>query len=115
MVDACRVERPDGAGSVNEVTGRTEPRWAAVYEGRCRFQMPAAVQETVETPGRESTLQRFVISVPVSAASARIGDRITATACRLDPQVAGRRFVVIALHHKSHATARRFTAEEVTG
>jgi hypothetical protein len=29
MVDACRVERPDGAGAVNEVTGRVEPRWAA--------------------------------------------------------------------------------------
>lgn len=115
MVDACRIERPDGAGAVNEVTGRVEPRWAAVYEGACRFQQPALLTVLAETPGLQSTLQRFVVSVPIEVAAARVGDRVTATACRLDPQVVGRQFRVIALHHKSQATARRFTAEEVTG
>lgn len=115
MSDTCRIERPAGTSGVNQATGRNTPRWEPVYEGRCRYQMPVAQQEDRQTPGRQTTIQRFLVQIPTSVLGVRVGDRITATACALDAELVDRHFTVIALHHKSHATARRLTVEEVTG
>lgn len=117
MVDACTITRSGGAPVFNPATGAyTAPADVEVYDGKCRVQVSDAINEqSPEFGGREVTLQQAVVSVPVSGTGVAVGDTVTVTASEHDPELVGVVYRVLALHRKSHATARRLRCEEVTG
>ncbi|MCL1871005.1 MAG: DUF6093 family protein [Promicromonosporaceae bacterium] len=58
------------------------------------------------------TVQRYAVHIPVGSCDPRVGDVVTVVTAAADPQLAGRRYRVVALLHKSLATAQRLGVEE---
>ena len=117
MVDACSVTRAGAdAAAFNPATGGyTQPDPVDVYAGKCRVQVTDALNEqTPEYGGREVTLQQAIVSVPIDATGIQVGDVVTITAANYDPELVGVTYRVLAIHRKTHATARRLRCEEVT-
>jgi hypothetical protein len=116
MVDACTVAHGTGGGVQDETTGQVARTTSTVYTGPCRVQLPQAQPRTSDVAERTATVQRAIVSLPVATSTGvRVGATVTITAAALDADLAGRRFRVVGLHHKSYATARRLECEEVTG
>lgn len=120
MVDSCTITRPgEGEPVFNNDTGQYDPPPpVTVYSGRCRVQVPGdiASSQDVAAGEREWTTQQAVVSLPVEGSEdVRIGHTVHMDAVVHDAALEGREFGVRALHHKSHATARRLRCEEVTG
>lgn len=104
MIDACTVTRenkdadPDPLGH--------QPR-AEVYSGRCKVQTWEAQEARPESAEFEYTVQRYYVHVPVGSYAPAVGDVVRIDAARMDPNLTGREFRVVALLHKSLATAYR--------
>lgn len=110
MIDTCTVSPVTG---VDESTG-APTLGAAVYTGRCKVQASQAQEANPEAGGATYTVQRYAVHVPVGAFVPVVGQVVTLTAVPLDPLLVGRAFRVVALLHKSLATAYRLAVEEVT-
>lgn len=104
MIDACTISRA-GDGDPNPVTGAVPD--VEVYAGRCKVQTFEAYEQTPESGGFDYTVQRYYVHVPVGGYAPAVGDVVTVVSSRLDPHLAGRQFRVVALLHKSLATAYR--------
>lgn len=109
MVDACEVSRPDGIA--DPLTG--EPPRLPIWGGPARVQTWEPQESNPEAGGSNLTVQRYSVHVPVGAFRPLIGDVVTVTSSKHDPYLVGREFRVVALLHKSQATAYRLSVEEV--
>lgn len=115
MVDTCTITRVTGEpGPVDPDTGeRTPAPTTTVYTGKCRVQTYEAHESTPDSGAHVYTVQRYAVHVP-SGTDARVDDTVTVTASVLDPNLVGRSYHVVALLHKSLATAHRMAVDEIT-
>lgn len=107
MVDTCQITRPG-----EQVTDRRTGGVYAVpdtleYTGACKVQSYQPFEQNPEAGAHTYSVQRYQVHVPVGAYVPHVGDVVTITAATLDPHLAGRMYRVVALLHKSLATAYR--------
>ena len=110
MLDTCTVSPVTG---VNESTG-APTLGAAVYTGKCKVQTSQAQEANPEAGGATYTVQRYAVHVPVAAFVPVVGHVVTITAAAQDAGLVGRQYRVVALLHKSLATAQRLAVEAVS-
>jgi len=110
MVDTCTVCPVTG---VNESTG-APTLGTAVYTGKCKVQTTQAQEANPEAGGATYTVQRYAVHVPVGAFVPVVGHVVTITAAALDAGLVGRQYRVVALLHKTLATAQRLAVEAVS-
>lgn len=114
MVDECVVEAVTGSTTDLE-TGEVVDTVEQVYAGRCRVQQAVSSASDQRAGEADVLMLARVLQLPVLAsAGVRAGQRVRLTACRHDPDLIDRLFVVRAEFAKSHATARRLGIEEAT-
>lgn len=116
MVDACVIRRP-GPTVTDPQTGVVAATWTDVYAGPCEVQESSGFSAAGSAPdaGEHTyTVQRYVLKVPMTAASLAEGDTVTMTASVLDPSLVGREYRVAQEFAKTFATARRVEVEETT-
>lgn len=114
MIDACTVKAVTGV-TPDPLSGADVPTYSApIYTGKCKVQGLDPLERTQTAAGGAFTMQRYRIDVPVGAFIPATRQIITITAATLDPNLAGREFRVVALLHKTFATAYRLGVEEVT-
>lgn len=111
MVDTCTITRP-GTPVTDPDTGEVTVPSDSVYAGRCKVQTNEAQEANPEAGGATYTVQRYRVDVPVGAYEPAIGDVVTITAAAHDVNLVGRRYRVVALLHKSMATAYRLSVRE---
>jgi hypothetical protein len=111
MVDACTVTRP-GPDVTDPDTGVVTSTNVTTYTGRCKVQGLDPQEATPVAGGYSFTVQRYRVDVPVGAYRPAIGDVVTITAAALDPYLAGRDYRVVALLHKTAATAYRLAVTD---
>lgn len=110
MLDACTVSTVTGV--TTDEDGNTSPALSApVYAGRCKVQTVEPQERSPEAGGGTFTVQRYRVDVPVGAFQPAVGQVVTITAAALDPHLAGKTFRVVALLHKTAATAYRLGVE----
>ena len=109
MLDTCTVCPVTG---VDESTG-APTLGTPVYTGKCKVQTTQAQEANPEAGGATYTVQRYAVHVPVGAFVPVVGHVVTITAAALDAGLVGRQYRVVALLHKSLATAYRLAVEEV--
>lgn len=114
MVDQCVIRR-DAGTTYDPETGYPTPNTVEVYAGKCRVQQQTASAGQRDVGEATVLLLRLEVQVPMSVVGVRVDDVVEVTASVHDPDLPGRQFRVRELAHKTHATARRFGAEEVTG
>lgn len=112
MADTCTVQRITST-TPDPLTGVDIPTYATVYAGRCKVQTYEPFEQNPEAGGHTFTVQRYSVHVPVGSFAPAIGQVVTITAAALDPNLAGNVFRVVALLHKTAATAYRLSVEEV--
>ena len=114
MIDACQITRVTGA-TTDDLTGAVIPTSAVIYAGACRIQQTVAMGQRTDAAEATAIVLRLELQLPVvGSESVGRGDQVTLTASVNDPALVGRTFKIRDLHHKSEATARRMTLEEVT-
>ena len=109
MLDTCTISPVTG---VDESTG-APTLGTAVYTGKCKVQTSQAQEANPEAGGATYTVQRYAVHVPVGAFVPAVGHVVTITVAALDANLVGRQYRVVALLHKSLATAQRLAVEEV--
>ena len=109
MVDTCSISRP--GATVDELTG--VPTWTPVYAGKCQVSTYEPQESNREVSSALVTTQRYVLKLPVESYAPQIGDVATITAATYDANLVPRKFRVVALLHKTAATAYRLGVEEV--
>lgn len=119
MLDTCKVEVVTGT-TTDPLTGVVTPTYSTVYgpatephRGRCRVTTYEAHERNPEVGGATLTVQRYAVHFPVGSFAPAKGQVITITAATFDPHLAGRKYTVVALLHKTAATAYRLGVEEV--
>ena len=121
MTDTVRVERLTGRMSVDPETGLSEPESTLVYEGPAKLQTYCGIaqQSSASATGDTSNLGGVVpvwslrLDLPISVVGARSGDIAMVVASR-DAALIGARLRLINLQsEKTHATARRWNAQEI--
>lgn len=122
MRDSCTITVAT-AGDPDPVTGAApwatvypDPAWPADHSwkrGPCKVQALNAQEGNPEAGEAIFTVQRYRVDVPVGSFEPSVGDVVTITAATLDPYLVGRTFRVVALLHKTAATAYRLAVEEV--
>lgn len=113
MVDTCVITYITST-STDDLTGLVTDQRATRYTGPCRIQAPAAQGQRDDVGEVTVTVLRLQLQLPtVGSEAVDRGDQVVVTAS-VDPALLGRTWVVRDLAHKTHATARRMTIEEVT-
>lgn len=111
MVDACTIKRQ--TGTTEDANGVVTPTYAApFYTGRCKVQARDVDAQNPEAGDAVHTVLRLRVDVPMSVTGVEVDDVVTITSSVYDPDLATRRFRVVAPFHKSQATARRLPVEE---
>lgn len=110
MRDACTVHSL--SGDPDPLTGESAP--VVVYTGPCKVQTFEPYESNRESGGAMATIQRYGVHLPVGSFRPEVGMVVTIAATELDPYLAGRQFRVVALLHKTAATAYRLGVEEVS-
>lgn len=115
MIDTCSIERvtgqSEGAGGV------LTPVTTELYEGKCRLMVRTRERlggSWVNVGEAQVIASRLELHVPVDAPEPFEGDRVTMLTSELDPQVAGKVFVVRDTMVKTFLTARRITVIEIS-
>lgn len=111
MLDTCTISRP-GEPATDPDTGEVTPGGSTVYTGRCKVQTYEAQESNPEAGSATFTVQRYTLHLPVAAYMPRLGDVATIGTAALDPNLVGRKYRVVALLHKTLATAYRLGVEE---
>lgn len=111
MLDTCTIVRL-GELVTDPNTGATTPSETTLYTGKAKVQGLDPQESNPEAGGATLTVQRYRVDVPVGAYVPGIGDVVRITAAALDPNLAGRSYRVVALLHKTLATAYRLAVEE---
>lgn len=115
MVDACTITGPVTKEWDEDTSSYTETR-PTIYEGACRVRVATLQPLDVTVQGQALVQDDYVLSIPVDAAgsgSVGKGHQVTVTACRNDPSLVGIQFQILAEHHMTFATARRFPIQQV--
>ncbi len=114
MLDVCAVARLTGQpGAIDPDTGLRDPApTSTVYTGKCRVQTYEAHESTPDSGEHVFTVQRYFVHLPAGT-DVRVDDQITITAAALDAALVGRSYRVVALLHKSLATAHRVAVDEI--
>lgn len=112
MVDRCTVKYQSGT-SFNGTSGLEEPSYTTRFSSRCKVQARELQSSERAAGGREVTLVRLAVHLPVSVGAVAVDDLVTITAASYDSQLVGRVFRVLAPVGKSFATSRRVEVEEV--
>lgn len=104
MVDACTIRQVDEDADPDPLGNQP---FLEVYAGRCKVQTFEAYEQNPEAGEFSYTVQRYYVHVPVESYRPAIGDVVRIDSARMDPNLSGREFRVVALLHKSLATAYR--------
>ena len=113
MLDTCTVQRITGV-TPDHLTGVDVPTYSTLYTGPGKRQTYEAQEGNPQAGGATYTVQRYAAHLPVGSYAPKVGDVITWTDCPLDPRMVGRKDRVVALLHKTAATAYRLGVEETT-
>jgi hypothetical protein len=113
MVDACLIERETGEAT-STTTGAVTPTYTTLYSGKCRIQQRTTEARVEDTAEQYDRMLRLEVQLPMSVTGLKVDDRVTVTASVHDADLAGRQVWIRHLAHKTHATARRVVAEELT-
>lgn len=111
MVDQVRAVRL-GKPVTDPVTRDVSTPETLMYEGRGKVQTWEGFQSNPDSGGQIATVQRYTVHVPVGAWDVHVGDVVDVVTATLDPLLAGRRYRVVSLLHKSLPTAYRLGVEE---
>jgi hypothetical protein len=112
MQDTCVIRRRSGE-TTDENTGEVTPTYTQLYNGRCRVQQRVANASPAEAGEAYALMLALEVQLPMSVTGLRTEDEIVITES-LDPDLVDRVFVIRALAHKTHATARRVGVVERT-
>lgn len=126
MTDTCVITRPGttpvtdpdtGVVTTPEVVVYPDPAWPDDHpwkHGPCKVQNAEPQEFTDDVGESEQTVQRYRLDVPVDSLVPRVGYAATITPAdtALDPFLIGHRFRVVALLHKSQATAYRLGVKQ---
>lgn len=113
MLDACTIGIL-GDPVTDPVTDKVTTPLVPLYTGRAKVQTYEAQESNPEAGGATMTVQRYAVHIPVGSYAPEVGHVVEITAAALDPHMAGRRYRVVALLHKTMATAYRLGVEEVS-
>lgn len=113
MVDTCRIERKTGEAT-STTSGAAIPTYLTLYEGKCRIQQRATEARAEDAAEQYDRMLRLEVQLPMSVTGLKVDDRVTVTASVHDADLVGRQVWIRHLAHKTHATARRVVAEELT-
>lgn len=123
MLDRCTAGIP-GPTVTDPNTGETttpetviypDPAWPDDHpwkHGPCKVQTYEAQESNPEVGGAVMTVQRYAVHFPVGSFAPDVGVAIHLHTAAIDPNLAGRNYRVVALLHKSMATAYRLGVEE---
>lgn len=111
MLDTCTIVRPGETVTDPETDEVTTPG-PTVYTGKAKVQTYEAQESNPEAGGATMTVQRYTLHIPVGLYAPEVGDVATITAAAADANLVGRKYRVVALLHKSLATAYRLGVEE---
>lgn len=123
MLDTCAigelgdpVTNPDtGVVTTPLVVEYPDPDWPEDHpwkHGPCKVQTWEAQESNPEAGGAVLTVQRYQVHTPVGSFAPQIGHVVEIGTAALDPNLAGRRYRVVALLHKTLATAYRLGVTE---
>lgn len=112
MVDACVIRRQTGS-TVDPNTGAEVPTYEQVYAGKCRIQFRGLATESPTSGQQRVDLLTTELQLPITVTDVHVNDVAEITAS-LDPDLPGRLLRVNNRMHKTHATARRLSVEEIS-
>lgn len=112
MADRATVSRVTGT-TTDPLTGEATPTLEPVYSGRAKVNTYEPYERNPEVAGGTATVQRYFVHVPVGSFRPEIGMHVRIDVAALDPNLTGRTFRVVALLHKTAATAYRLSVEEL--
>lgn len=113
MVDACTIERKTGE-STSTTTGAVTPTYTTLYTGKCRIQQRSTEARVEDNAEQYDRMLRLEVQLPMAVTGLKVDDRVTVTASVYDADLVGRQVWIRHLFHKTHATARRVVAEELS-
>ena len=115
MTSMVEVRRFTGETVIDEDTLIETPVFDTVYSGIAKIASYEAFEQTPEVSGGVVTVVRLRVDFPVGSFVAKPGDEAHVLSDTSDPLLGGRRFrLTVTAPYKSHATAYRVAAEEVT-
>ena len=115
MSSTVEVRRFTGETTIDDDTLIETPVYNTVYSGRAKIASYEAFEQTPESAGGVVTVVRLRVDFPVGSFIAKPGDEAHVLSDTSDPLLGGRRFrLTVTAPYKSHATAYRIAAEEVT-
>lgn len=106
MLDTCTIGDL-GDPVTDPDTGAVTTPITPLYTGPCKVQTWEAQESNPEAGGAVLTVQRYQVHIPVGSYAPQIGHVVEISTTALDPNLAGRRYRVVALLHKTLATAYR--------
>lgn len=115
MWDTCTITRAGSRGDLDEGSLAYAPTTAAtVYAGKCKVQREnVSIATETEAVGRDWPTQPLRVDLPIDGTdTVAVNDIVTLTVSTNDPALQGRQFTVVALPHKTFATARRLRCIE---
>lgn len=120
MVDACVIRRQVGT-TTDPDTGAVTPSYEDVYSGKCRVQSRNLSARSPNSGQQRVDLYAVELQLPITVTGVAVND-VAEITVSLDPELptpradgTPRLFRVNNLFHKTHATSRRLSVEEVTG
>ena len=115
MSSSVEVRRFTGETVIDEDTLIETPVYRTVYSGIAKVASYEAFEQTPESAGGVVTVVRLRVDFPVGSFVAKPGDACHVLSDSSDPLLAGRVYrLTVSAPYKSHATAYRVAAEEVT-
>lgn len=114
MQDAVVIKRPPLVPATNPDTGEVTPAPTTIYTGIAKIQAGGASGSPESVGEAELTTSQLVLHIPFSVTGVTTDDVCTVTASLLDPDLVGKVFTIRAPMHKSFATARRFSVQELS-
>ncbi len=115
MTDRCRLEVPSLAEQTfdrSTLTTVDQPP-TVLYDGPCRVRPRDQQDRVVDFGDTPTTLQSYIVSVPMSVVGISIDTQVVLTASTLDPDLLGQRMRVRLIGRGSQITARRLICELV--
>lgn len=115
MTSAVEVRRFTGETVIDDETLVETPLYNVVYSGIAKIASYEAFEQTPESAGGVVTVVRMRVDFPVGSFVAKPGDACHVVADSSDTFLSGRIYrLTVSAPYKSHATAYRVAAEEVT-
>ena len=115
MTSTVEVRRFTGETTIDGGTLIETPVYDVIYAGRAKVASYEAFEQTLEVSGGVVTVVRLRVDFPVGSFVAKPGDACHVLSDSSDPLLAGRVYrLTVSAPYKSHATAYRAAAEEVT-